>query len=389
MAGKALKLECYINRAAIGNANANQEALVIWDSFLQMVQDQKGWVTRVANNTGAGPAPNSGRAFWDEPNPALNPFWSYWRWNASARRPHASYFLVAGGLTATLNSGVNAPCRIGGTTNPASVGLGLAWAGKLNASNVAVDPWGGVDPTTKGNPVFSSAGVGEKLYLLPVSNSPAGAQAATRDNMVGAATSFTIDSPWRLQCFADEDNIAFVMSWGSPNTMSLSILLCTVTPAAGVVLDFPVLLCGGYSTAAFNVFPSSTGTIGELDGSISSGSHDGGIVTPTGTAVANAQANYSLLTGAGKQPNSNVSPDSSYDSMEVVAMVNVGGRIGQIDRAFVEMVGTNLEWGRVLDNGNRCVMDGTTSGRARAMWPWGGGVVPGSGSDRNGTVVVT
>lgn len=388
MSGKALKLECYIDGTLIGVANRNQEAIVILDSFLQLIQDQKGWVTRIANNTGAGPGVNTGRAFWDQPNPALSPFWSYWRWNASARRPHDSYFTITGAL-ASLNSGVNTPCRISGLTSPTQVGLGISWAGKLNASNVAVNPWGGVNPTTKGNPVYSSAGVGEKLYLLPVSNGPGGTFAASRENMSGAATSVGLDSPWRLQCFADEDNIAFVGAWGGTG-MSFVMMLCTVTPAAGVVLDFPVFMCAGYTTSgSMNTFPSDTGTIGELDGSIAAGAHDGGVVTPTGTAVANAQSNYSILTATGKQPNNNIPGDTVYDTERVVISTAAGGRIGEIDRPFLEMGGSPLVWGNLLDSAQRCVLDGTTSARARAIWMWDGTTTPGSGTSRDGVVTVT
>lgn len=389
MTGKVLKLECFVNRALIGDANANQEITVIVDLFLQVIQDQKGWVTRIANNTGAGPGVNTGRAFWDQPNPALSPFWSYWRWNESARRPHASYFLWCGSTTSP-NAGVSAPGLINGAVTTNVQGLGLAWAGKLNASNVAVNPWGGVDATTKGNPVFSSAGVGEKLYLLPISNGPGGTHAASRQNMAGIQTGAIYSGTgYRVQCIADEDNIVILIGRDAPAQSSAAFMLCTMTPGAGVVLDFPVFMCTVYGTSTTMVLPADNGRIGELDGGVANGEHNGGAVTPTGTVAATTMSNYNLLIDPGRQPNPNVTGDTAYDTQQVVVSVSGGGLLGVLDRPIVEATAAALAWGSPLNGAQQCVLDGSTADRARMLWAWDGVTPAGSGTNRNGVLTVT
>lgn len=380
MAGQITKLEMFINRAALGsNELANNELGVGIYRALKRLETEKGWLTEIARNNGPGPGVGTGLNYHNEANPAVSPFWAYFRWEPTARRPKASYILFQYGVSPAISSGVGAPARVFGVTSPSGRGWGFAWAALQNNLNVAVNPWGSVTPTTKANPVFLSPGVGERLDILPAPNGPGGTYAATREVLAGAGTSVSYSASIRAQVIADEDNI-FVQTSIDASSNSCSFLLSTYVPLPGVIVDYPVFMCCAFSSGGISVFPADMAAIGTLTNS--SATYEGGIIAPSGVRIANVVASYAHLIESGYQPNSNIA-GSAWDQETVMVGVNGGGRLGYIDPAFLRVAG-QVPWGQIFDSGARVSLDQATAGRARAVVVWDSLTPPGSGATRAG-----
>jgi hypothetical protein len=380
MAGQITKLEMFINRASLGNNElANNELGVGIYRALKRLETEKGWLTEIARNNGPGPGVGTGLNYHNEANPAVSPFWAYFRWNATARRPKDSYILFQYGVSPSISSGVGAPARVFNTTNPSVRGWGFSWAALQNNLNVAVNPWGGGAPTTKGNPVYLSPGVGERLDILPAPNGPGGTYAATREVLAGAGASSSYSTSIRAQVVADEDNI-LVQTSIDASSNSCSFLLSTYVPLPGVIVDYPVFICCAFSTGATSIFPADMAAIGTLTNSLAA--FEGGVIAPSGVRIANVAASYAHLIEPGYQPNSNIS-GSAWDLETVMVGVNGGGRLGYIDPAFLRVAG-QVPWGQIFDSGARVSVDQATANRARAVVTWDSATAPGSGATREG-----
>jgi hypothetical protein len=378
------QLEMYVNRAALGASElANNEMGVNVYRFFKRMEAEKGWVTEIARNNGPGPGVGTGLNYHNEANPAVAPFWAYFRWEPSARRPKASYILLQYGVSPTISSGVGAPARIQGGTNFSSQAIGFTWCGYQDNLGVAQNPWGGSPATSKGTPVFVTPGVGERLDILPLSNAPGGSHATNRENLAGIGHNISWTTSARMQMVADQDNIC-IQSSKDASASNWFFLLGAYIPLPGVSVDHPVVMLnmnGSTSVAGFTADMSAIGT------TTGTNAAEGGIIAPAGVRVANTQANYAMLLEAGYQPNPNIS-GSAWDTEKVYVGVNGGGRLGAIDPAFLVAAG-QVPWGTVFDSGARVAVDFATAGRARAVIIWDSATTPGAGADRVGVPSAT
>ena len=190
----------------------------IWDHLKWM--EENGLTQEIARNNGVSKSSHfgltPGTGFFYEENPFGNKAWSVFRFLPSANRDWSWYlYIEEASLEGSGLTGVNQPSLIRAASSGAGRGTGLSIAISVSGS-ISENPWGGTTGSlgsdTKGDPVWVSSSNDYNLYVFPVSNSPEGDHATSRQNNFQLTQIVTSNRPQDGNCiiYTDSDSFTFI-----------------------------------------------------------------------------------------------------------------------------------------------------------------------------------
>lgn len=240
------KVNCY-NGPGGGAKQTSSDAFKNMFDLLS-AQTGSGIVTRIAYNTGSG-VPGGGTGLYDEANPFGNNAWACFRFNSSSNRSWEWYMLIqtasgsgnfgdAPGNPGTVE-GVNEP--IGGNEGV----LAIQAASMVDISGVSVSPWNGTTGNNgndnKGDPVWVTQSLDDRMYILPRSNADDGNFSSSRQNMADMFSSTASVLTAIYHIVISEDGLVFVMDAAENNLWSVSYI-GTYTPRPYLTSSIPTPL---------------------------------------------------------------------------------------------------------------------------------------------------
>jgi hypothetical protein len=171
-----------------------------------------GITTELARNHGNavnGRGPGTG--WWDEATRFGNNGWSLFRWNSNTNRTWDWYMFIQNCDT----GGPSSPGTPGRTATSLGNSRGFAIAGAISISgSVTSNPWGGTTGSmgsdTKGDPVWTTGSVGDKLFVFPDSNGVSGSHSTQRHNLAGDYGNLGNSDSARVHFISDNDTFVWM-----------------------------------------------------------------------------------------------------------------------------------------------------------------------------------
>lgn len=337
---KKYKLNGYSGTAVAGKQIANEYFKGFFD--LLNAATGSGIVTRIAYNTGSDAGTGTGTGFHDEANRFGKNAWACYRFNSTATRSWDWYFLIQfSSQSGNFGDAPGNPGLLNGDSaaQGANEGaIGIAAAAMVDNMGAATNPWNGTTGNdgndSKGDPVWQTGSVGDRLFVLPRSNSPDGDHASSRENMAELYNSTTTGQTLTFNIVVSEDGLVFATSNGTiANTWNVGYV-GTYQPAGFLSASIPtplLMVVADQDGAA--ILPVNT-SVGARDGN---NTYEGGIAVDSDSiAFAIDRPDTVLFANTKSRPNKLFTGQRTYDEWAVVVLADddekeVKGFIGHIN----------------------------------------------------------
>jgi len=282
-----------------------------------------GIVTRLAYNTGSNAGSGTGTGYWDEVNNFGNNAWALYRFDSAANRTWEWYMLIQ--FTSASGNFGDAPGNPGllnGVAEFNSSGegsVGISAAAMVTSAGSTANPWNGTTLNdgndVKGDPVWETLSPGDRLSVLPRSNSPDGSHSSSRENMVRVLN--YNGSSLRLISHMAVTEYGFIMATANPvgNTATYTFV-GEYQPHGYLSSSIPTPLVMFAANANANQIPNPGTVIGNSTGTATI---EGGATTPSNavSVTTGADTSVQFTTSENRHPSSFVSNVATFDEQPV------------------------------------------------------------------------
>lgn len=372
------RIEAFTDEGALGNDEGAMSQVFFKNLYdvlnahpnTTLVALQYGSGTYTGFTTGSG----GGTDYYDGAAPFEANAFAVFRMETTAQRSFPYYILIQWAAFNDLGQvpGDPASDRGGGSGNDAYVGIAFA-VGEGGDEN----PWNGTtnaDGTdTKGDPVWTVPGGGDRVHVWPRENNPGGTGEDTQKKLLYDLLDWNVVGPLRQQIVMDDDNIWLAHDQNDNNDWEVTYF-GLYSPRPELSPTYPICLMGEEDIPF------------QEDGSISDFTREFSVLHPADTAQGVRYFRFSripeLFTST-RQPNDVLSP-VQFDEVGFHVFGNEGyfkGYFGVIDdmREIYGVASGDTNAALTV-----AFFGTTTTDSEKAVFPWDGATTPGTGATRSG-----
>lgn len=330
------KLNIFSGPGVIARQNVNELFKNVTDTLNLLTASNT--VTRIAFNTGSNAGGGNGQGFHNEFNHWGRNGWACYRFNSTETRTWDWYLLLQ--FTSQSGNFGDAPGNPGlanGVAEPQNTNEGtmaVAAAAMVNSAGSSVNPWNGTTNNdgndSKGDPVWATGSAGDRLFVLPRSNSDDGNFAASRENMARTFNSTGTTNDMYYHVVASEDGIVIAADFSENNSWCINFI-GSYEPLPSVSSSIPTPLWMYVSDLDSSNVPAPTDFIGTKAGNTAL---EGGVAVADGTVrgSVDAYSNTLFSVGASSQPSKILSSQTTIDeyAFPIVAFDAESGVYGSL-----------------------------------------------------------
>ena len=341
------KLNIFSGPDVVARQNVNELFKNVTDTLNLLTASNT--VTRIAFNTGSNAGGGNGQGFHNEFNHWGNNGWACYRFNSTETRSWDWYLLVQfASASGNFGDAPGNPGLANGTNESQSGNEGtmaIAAAAMVNSAGSSVNPWNGTTNNdgndSKGDPVWVTGSTGDRLFVLPRSNSDDGNHATSRENMARNYNNTSTANDLFYHIIASEDGLVIASDFSINNGWAVNFI-GNYEPIPSVSSSIPTPLWMFVTDLDASNLPAPADVIGTRAGN---GTIEGGIATGNGTVRASVDAYTNVLFSFSgfSQPNRNLSSQATIDEYAFPVMAfdvesGVYGALGFINNPLLRQV---------------------------------------------------